>query len=185
MEEDRHLTQKEYIEVEAESNRNNLAIFSFTFTKRGKIKKVIEYLDVKTGEIIPSDKAGIKVIKPDAMLERLNRLDALKDSVKDFALFLLSFRNKACGFLVPIEVIVKWYSIYSSKQVQHTRRLIQSLIQAKILSNEYELESIFMINNPHREWKDAKGDLCRAQVIFEIKMLKIGRNNQLDETSTW
>jgi len=189
-EEDIQVVPRDYIEVESAFNKNNLAIWAITYTKKGKVKKVVEYLEVKTGEIIPSTKSGIKVVKPDAMLERFKRLDELKDSVREFAIFLLTFRNRACGFMVPVDMIVNWYAKYSGKQPQHVRRLVQSLITGGILSNEYELESIFMINNPNRDWKDAKGDLCRAQVIFETKLIKL-RNikietlckDLLDETS--
>lgn len=133
---------------------------------------VLEYVDISTGEIIPKELAHVREIRPEAMLERFRRLDSLRVEVRNFCTFLLRFRNQACGFLVPISTLFKWYSILHNKKTSHVKRYIPVLIEAGILQDSITLDKIFMVNNPNRKASDAKGDLTKAQVIFDIIKLR-------------
>ena len=152
------------------SNLSNLAIWGYRITKSGKIR-VTEYIDLSTGEIIQKESTTSREIMPDAMLERQRRLDNLREEVRAFAIFVLHFRNEACGFLVPMDTIKSWYSKYSGKRSNNVNRLVQKLIDAGILENEIQLSKVFMLNNPNRSKKDAQGDIFRAESKFSILML--------------
>ena len=155
-------------------NLSNLAIWGYRITKSGKIR-VTEYIDLSTGEIIQKENTASREIRPDAMLERQRRLDSLREEVRAFAVFVLHFRNEACGFLVPMDTIKSWYSKYSGKRTDNINRYIQKLIEAGILENEIQLTKVFMLNNPNRSKKDALGDVFRAESKFSILML--GKEN--------
>ena len=105
------------------------------------------------------------------MIERQRRLDSLREEVRAFAVFVLHFRNEACGFLVPMDTIKSWYSKYSGKRSDNINRYIQKLIDGGILENEIQLTKVFMLNNPNRSKKDALGDVFRAESKFSILML--------------
>lgn len=171
--------QKEYVALEQdESNiaKSNLIIFTYSVSKTGQVK-VLDYFDSSTGEIIPKDKAKVKTIRSNNMLERFARLDSLKEEVRKFAIFLLRFRNQACGFLVPVEKIIEYYSIYTKKDKKNIRRYLPILINNNILQDEFTLEKIFMVNNPERTSSDAKGDMQRAGIIFDTLFIRSSERN--------
>lgn len=63
--------------------------------------KVVEYVDTETGEIVSARDARIKYgvtsVYPDASVKRQEKMKRLKYSLKDFANFILKFRNKSCS----------------------------------------------------------------------------------------
>lgn len=162
----------DYIEVEKDFTTSRLFIYTYRFTKHSGRMHIVEYVDIDTGEIIPKEQAQVKEIRPDAMLERFRRLDTLRKEVRDFTTFLLHFRNQACGFLVPVEMIIEWYAALYNKRSSNVRRYIPSLIESGILQDHFSLDKIFMVNNPNRKAHNAKGDLTKAQVIYDTIRLK-------------
>ena len=163
---------KDYIEVEQDFTTSRLFIYTYRFARESGRMHIVEYVDIDTGEIIPKEKAQIKEIRPEAMLERFRRLDTLRQEVRDFTTFLLHFRNQACGFLVPMEMIVGWYAALHKKRPSNVRRYLPALIEAGILQDHFNLEKIFMVNNPNRKAHNAKGDLTKAQVVYDTIRLK-------------
>ena len=149
--------------MRCEPNHLNFAIFT-TKVSRGKLT-VQEYIDLSTGEVIPADvasKLGIRVIRPDAGARRLVKLDRLRVEPRRFAVFLLSFRDSHCKFLVPVEEILKWYSKMTGAATHNIRRYLPKLIEAGILDSDTELNKDFMINNPSAGRAEVKGDMFRA-----------------------
>lgn len=164
--------QRDYIEVEQEFSTSNLFVYTYKFARDSGRMHVVEYVDISTGEIIPKELAQIKEIRPEAMLERFKRLDSLRVEVRNFCTFLLRFRNQACGFLVPISTLFKWYATLHNRKTSHVKRYLPVLIEAGILQDSITLDKIFMINNPNRRSSDAKGDLIKAQVRFDVIKLR-------------
>lgn len=146
----------------------HLAVFT-TKTFRGKLQ-VVEYVDVTTGEILPAEvvqKMGVRSIRPDASHRRLKKLDALRKEPREFADFLLQFRNQRCGFLLPLEGIVDWYATMTRKQPNHVRRYFVPLAQAGILDTDQMLHKDFMIHNPRAGKEQAQGERLRAYNILD------------------
>lgn len=162
---------EELIDYLSSIGSDNLIIWNYKIKKSGDVV-VTEYFDRRTGEIISSKIANVREIRPDAMIERAKRLDSLRDEVRKFALFVLYFRNTACGFLVPMDTIKSWYSKYSGKRSNNVNRLVQKLIEGGILENEIQLSKVFMLNNPNRTKQDALADVFIAESKFSILMLK-------------
>lgn len=153
----------------------NLAPMDVKVNKQGKVIKVLSYLDTRTGEIISTQDISIGSIRPDFMLEREKRLNALRKESREFASFICKFRNQACGFLVPLDTIIKMYSVYKNKEVKNVKRLIPALIKGKILDENFALDEVFMILNKHATKGMHKGDQFRAYVIFTRMMLSEGK----------
>ncbi|MBL8430427.1 MAG: hypothetical protein JNJ95_11125 [Dechloromonas sp.] len=101
----------------------NLAIWK---VKRFRGKHLVEeYLDVTTGEIFPVQiikDLGMKSIRPEAQMRRQVKLNKLRYEVRMFATFLLKFRNRLGGFLMPLDDLVRWYGCLEGKEPKHIRR---------------------------------------------------------------
>lgn len=166
------IAPREYIEVEQEYSRSNIFVYTYKLARNSRRMHILEYIDISTGEIIPKRKLHIPEIRPEAMLTRFKRLDSLRQEVRDFAIFLLKFRNHACGFLVPMDTLVGWYADISSKRVWNIQRYFETLYTNKILSDYETPEKEFMIKNPTREKSDAKGDYDKAHTIYTLLRLK-------------
>lgn len=151
----------------------NLAILTVRGSKRKPL--VTEYIDLATGEIIDAGTAqrlGVRSIRPDAMMRRIKKLDSLRKEPREFADFLLKFRDSRCKFLVPVDTIVDWYSKLTGKETHNIRRYFPTLIKAEILDSDLMLNEDFMINNPTAGKGAAKGDLFRAYNVFDLMMLR-------------
>lgn len=151
--------------------RSNLCIWTCKF-KRNKVKSILEYVDISSGEILLARDVKIKTSDSKFMLERNRILDSLTDSQRKLALFILDFRNRACGFLIPIEEILSMYSKYSDQRKDSVKRSFEALIPKGVMQDKYTLAQPFMLYNKNRNSTDAKGDVTRAGIIFDIKMLE-------------
>lgn len=152
---------------------DNLSIF--TIKKVRKRLTVTEYVDVTTGEIVPAgvaQKLGIRSIRPDAQGRRERKLGKLRGEPRRFAEFLLRFRDRRCKFLMPMDMLVGWYSTLTGKKPHHIRRYYSSLIGGGILEEGLMLNEDFMINNPRAGKGAAKGDTFRAYNVFDGLLLR-------------
>lgn len=158
---------------EVKKTIGNLAVLTVRGSRRKPL--VTEYVDLATGEIINAESAqrlGVRSIRPDAMMRRMKKLDSLRKEPREFANFLLKFRDGRCKFLMPIDNIVNWYSKLTGKELHHVRRYFPALIKAEILDTDQVLNEDFMIHNPSAGKGAAKGDLFRAYNIFDQMMLR-------------
>lgn len=141
--------------------------------------KVVEYVDMETGEIVSSKDAhtkyGVTEIRSGLRKVREKKMLSLTKSQRDFANFILKFRNKSCGFLVPFDKICKWYSIYSNTRLDSVKRQVKSLIDAGILEDSVGIiipHKDFMINSPSRSKAEARGESFKAGCIFDMLMVR-------------
>ena len=149
--------------------------------------RVVEYVDMDTGEIISSKEARIKYgvtsVYPDASVRRQDKINNLKSSLKDFANFILKFRNKSCGFLVPFDRIIDYYSKYSGIRLGNVKRKIKPLIVAGVLDESegvVMLHRDFMINSPIKTREDILSGPFVAGVIFDNIMARKGTSESID-----
>lgn len=163
---------------EQEYSVTDFAIFKTKKLRNGRIK-VVEYINMKTGEILQADQVesnfNIKSIYPEARIRREHKINKLRKETKEFALFILKFRNKSCGFMVPFERLIEWYSKYSGKRVDSVKRSVVNLIKHGILDDNQGivfLHKDFMINNTERTKNDVKSDPFVAGCIFDVMMNK-------------
>ena len=155
----------------------NLAILSCRHF-RGKLH-VTEYLDMKTGEIIEAAsiiRMGMKAIRPDAMRRREDKLDSLRKEIREFVLFLLKFRNRLGGFLMPLDQLVKWYGKLEGKEAKHIRRYLPRLVDAGILDFDHRLDPDFMRFDPEVGRESVRGETFTAYRIFDEMRLRTNRD---------
>lgn len=168
-----------YQDPEIRKAVSNLAILSCK-TSRSK-PTVLEYVDLATGEIIDAHavkKLGVRVIKPDARIRRRKKLDSLRRESREFAEFLLKFRDSHCKFLVPLETLIYFYSKLTGKETRNIKRYFPSLIIAGVLDSDLMLNEDFMINNPLAGSGVAKGDKFLAYNTFDrITLRRKARGN--------
>lgn len=144
--------------------------------------KVTEYLDKSTGEIISAKDARdlfcLKSIYYSTMLNRHKKLESLKEGPRDFANFILKFRNNSCGFKVSFETLIDWYANLKDKRNQHVKRYIKPLVDAEIL---YVVEGIpflhedFMINSGKQSKTMVKGDVFSARCLYDNMIASSGK----------
>lgn len=156
----------------------NLAILSCRHF-RGKLH-VTEYLDMKTGEIIEASsisRMGMKSIRPDAMRRRGDKLSSLRKEIRAFVLFLLKFRNRFGGFLMPLDLLIKWYGKLEGKEAKHIRRYLPRLVDAGILDFDHRLNPDFMRFDPEAGRDGVRGETFTAYRIFDELRLRALRDD--------
>ena len=110
--------------------------------------EVIEYVNVFTGEIVSAEQAKELGIKPgiDVSILAMQReyvLNLLRQEVREFALFLLKFRNNRRGITPDANEICKMYAEIHGLRASHVRRNIPKLKAAGILESIYMLTPLF------------------------------------------
>ncbi|WP_303786900.1 hypothetical protein [Azovibrio restrictus] len=151
----------------------NLAVLSCR-RFRGKLH-VTEYLDMTTGEIYEAktiNALGIRAVRPEAMLRRQEKLNSLRKEVRQFAVFLLKFRNQLGGFLLPLDQLVKCYGSLEGKEAKHIRRYLPRLVDAGILDFDSKLNPDFMWFDPEVGRVGVRGETFRAYRILDELRLK-------------
>lgn len=110
---------------------------------------VTEYVDMSTGEILtPAQVKRLGIVEFDYKMTKLKQeavLDKLRQEVKDFAVFLLKFRNKRRGISPSLEKVCEWYAEYTGKLVKNVNRYIEPLKQQGVLASDVLLMPVFQI----------------------------------------
>jgi hypothetical protein len=119
-------------------DKSVLAIWEVSTTKQGRAKKVVSYINFYTGEVIPATTVKASPLKDfrKRLPEQARILRSLRPEVRDFAGFVLSFRNKRRGISPGVSVLCQWWARLTQQQVSHVRRYISRLQGAGILAGE-------------------------------------------------
>ncbi len=131
--------------------------YAIIFTKAGKIKKVLEYINAETGEILPNEDMPVLSIG-DKVAERVQILESLRPEVRSLAEFVLKFSNKRRGITPGIDELCRWYAELAGKRPDNVRRHIKTLLEAKVLMNENLLGPAFQ-----RTGRSARDHLSEAE----------------------
>lgn len=121
-------------------------------TSRAGNPRVIEYIDLSTGEIIPAKDADIgpsinvsaKVKSREAVLSKL------RPEVRAFALFVLDFRNARRGITPGINTLCHWYAELTGKRSDNVARYLPKLYEADILAGENVLGKLWQFTSKRR-----------------------------------
>ena len=177
-------TQQEYpLRIE------DLAIYSTTKEKKTYKSKILkktfrfvrykvkEYVNLKTGEIISftfAKQIGVTEFDYEPLTQEKNEiLDSFRKEVKDFALFVLVFRNKRRGLSPNIEQVVEYYSKYSGMRKNNIKaRLLPSIMQ-KILYSDTLMMPPFQINDRKATAKEhLQEDFIAENKFFDLMFKK-------------
>lgn len=134
--------------------------------------EVIEYVNVFTGEIISAEQAkelginsGIDVSI--LAMQREYVLNLLRKEVREFALFLLKFRNNRRGITPDANEICKMYAEIHGLRASHVRRNIPKLKAAGILESIYMLTPLFQKAGKSMTARQHLSEDFKAQVIYQ------------------
>lgn len=112
---------------------------------------VTQYVDTHTGEILETkairkDKELLPELHfSERCLQREFILNSLRPEVREFALFVLTFRNRRRGVTPGFGQLVKWYAELTGKRADNVRRFINPLEEAGIVAGESLLGPLFQI----------------------------------------
>lgn len=112
---------------------------------------ITEYVDTGTGEILEAKElCKGKELWPELhaserCLQREFILNSLRPEVREFALFVLRFRNQRRGVTPGFDRLVRWYAEFAGKRADNVRRYIKPLEEVGIIAGESLLGSLFQI----------------------------------------
>lgn len=133
--------------------------------------KVVEYVDLSTGEILTSQEAKNRgVVELDYgffVLQREALLNSLRKEVKDFALFVLKFRNKRRGVTPNAQELCKMYAELYGKKTSNVRRLLDKIKEKGILVSDDLLAPMFQFSGKNMSAKDHLSEQFIAEVTYE------------------
>jgi hypothetical protein len=153
---------------------DDLAVFSINTMKTGKVRSVCEYIDLSTGELIPSGQLSIGVLDlREKYSAREDALASLRPEVRSFAFFVLRFANRRRGITPGVRALCQWFGHLHSKQTQHIRRYVPALVRAGILAGDALLGPLFQRTGGRAG--DHLGEDFRAWCIFQ----KLCRDREL------
>lgn len=113
--------------------------------RNGKKQSIIESIEVEwvnleTGEILSKyevTKLGHIAYDYGIMvLQREYLLNSLRKELKEFALFVLEFRNQRRGITPGIDELCRWYAELKGQKHWNVKRMVSKLVQAGILSRD-------------------------------------------------
>lgn len=179
--------------TEISCNCNNLHPYSFSNSKNKRLQipilmngsevfvipdySVSEYIDIQTGEIIQAEivhkECNIKELDYGVLvMQRQYLLSKLRKEVREFALFVLKFRNKRRGITPTIRVLCKWYAELNDMLPKNVYKYIGRLQEGGILSkdNPDVMAPLFQISGSNTTAKAHLSEMSNANSLF-ITML--------------
>lgn len=148
---------------------------------------ITEYLDRTTGEILEAKelRKGSELWPEFHVSERcLQRefiLNILRPEVREFALFVLTFRNKRRGVTPGFGQLVKWYAELTGKRADNVRRFIKPLEEVGIVAGESLLGPLFQIAGKSvAAWEHLCEDSNAYSRLVLIRLRQRGMDSGLD-----
>lgn len=153
-----------------------------TLVTRYKAPKITEYLDLSTGEIIEASNLRNDPRVPpqlhvgEIQLLRQALIDSLRKEVREFALFILHFRNNRRGISPEIGTLVEWYALIFKKRPSNVRRYVKALQGASFLAGESLLSPLFQRTGKTVTSKDHLGeDAAARSTLLKIRIKATSR----------
>ena len=117
-----------------------------------KLIKVIELVDKTTGEILTAEQAEKVGFRQGInfgvfVLQRETVLNNLRKEVREFALFVLKFRNQRGGITPDVDELCKMYAELHGMKTSHVKRYVERLKEVGVLSSKYLVGPLFQIHN--------------------------------------
>lgn len=147
---------------------------------RYKAPSITEYLDLSTGEIIPASRLKNDPRVPPQMyfgeiqLLRQSLMNSLRPEVREFALFVLRFRNNRRGITPEIGTLVEWYARLHNKRPSNVRRYVDVLEKAGFLAGSSLLSRLFQHTGKHAVASDYLGEDVVARRIYFSLLFRAG-----------
>lgn len=152
---------------------------------RYQAPKIIEYLDLTTGEIIQAStlrhdpRVPLQIYIGEIQLLRESLLASLRKEVREFALFVLHFRNDRRGISPEIRTLVEWYALINNKRPSNVRRYVKSLQDASFLAGESLISPLFQRTGRTVTSKDHLGEDSAARSMLMKIRLKMKSRSEI------
>lgn len=149
-------------EREHGEHRPCISPLALSYSKTGKLKRVLEYVNAETGEVLPGEDFPVLSVGA-KMAERETILGALRPEVRAFAQFVLKFANKRRGITPSVGTLCHWYADLNGKRTDNVRRHIKPLLAAKVLMHDNLLGPAFQRTGgaAHDHLSEAEGAAAR------------------------
>lgn len=153
---------------------------------RYKAPKITEYLDMSTGEIIQAAKLkNDRRVPPEIHVGEIQMLrkyllGSLRKEVREFAMFVLQFRNSRRGVSPEIDTLVDWYSRIHGKRPSNVKRYVATLRESSFFAGESLLSLLFQRTGKKATSKDHLGEDASARSILLKIRLKARSNLNLN-----
>lgn len=110
------------------------------------------------------------------ILQKEYILSTLRKEPREFANFVLQFRNKRRGLTPGINELCEWYALYTGKSSCHVRRYVKNLVEVGILvsNNQDTLMPLFQQYDKSAKSTDVMSELFEATVKFDLMLIKSG-----------
>ena len=135
---------------------------------------VTEYVDMSTGEILtPRQVKRLGIVEFDYKTTKLQQdavLSTLRTESKEFANFVLRFRNKRRGLSPNIEKICEWYAEYTGQLPYNVQRMVPTLKKAGILASDTLMMPLFQIPGRSTKASEHLSEDFVAEEVFEELM---------------
>lgn len=148
---------------------------------------ISEYVDTQTGEILPSsqlrnnDELWPTIYASERALQRENILNNFRPEVREFALFVMRFRNQRRGVTPNFEQLVKWYAEIKGKRPDNVRRYLPVLKAAKIIAGDSLLGGLFQIAGKSVRAALHSAEDSNASAMYALLRLRAKhRNHDID-----
>ncbi|TCS38373.1 hypothetical protein EDC30_102110 [Paucimonas lemoignei] len=139
---------------------------------------VTEYVDMRTGEVIPAKtlrnnpEVWPVVYLSENALRRQAVLNTLREEVRHFALFVLSFRNHRRGVTPGMDKLVVWYARLNEQRPANVRRNVKTLEKTGILAGSSLLGPLFQFSGRHTKAREHLGEDGAASAKYLVMSLK-------------
>jgi hypothetical protein len=151
-----------------------------------KYQKAVEYLDLKTGEIISSKEAKkLGVTELDYGLYVYTRrliLDELRKEVRHLASFVLKFRNKRRGITPDLSTVMKYYSNLHNKRYGNVSRYREDLYDS-IMVDDYLCRPEFQFTGKDTTTKEHMSESSHACNVLFYEILRDLAEEELSKLS--
>ena len=144
---------------------------------RYQVPKIVEYLDPGSGEIIKASnlrndpRVPSQIHVGEIQLLRMSLMNSLRKEVREFAAFLLQFRNNRRGVSPEVGTLVEWYASLYGKRPSNVRRYVAVLQSAGFLAGESLLSPLFQRTGKKSTSKDHLGeDMAARCTLMKMRM---------------
>lgn len=174
------------------AQQRNLVVYKVVKTKvkvkipillNGKVLHRVEkltatWIDPETGELLTEKQAsaeGYPSFDHGTMfLQKEYILSLLRTPSRNFAYFLLKFRNKRGGLTPDIDTLCEWYSKLNKERLDNVKLFIKSLQKAGVIDigDKNLLTPLFQIVDKKARKSQYKGEMFIAKTKFVLMMLE-------------
>lgn len=147
---------------------------------------ITEYVDMETGEIIPAEalkddpEVWPTIRASERSMQRAFVLECLRKEVREFARFVLTFRNQRRGITPAIEDLVEWYAQLHGKRPGNVRRYVKQLEDTGILAGKAVLAPLFQIAGRSITAKEHSAE----DVVASMKFMQMTFKTQSEQCSS-